>query len=404
MIRQSQDKALSGTDMDPESYIIKDREKLNLIREATLATYFSEKSEDYLESDWGRNDIDANVFGRYNNAMRHVVPWVSKQMDLRNRAVVEIGCGTGSSTAAFAHFADRIDAFDIDGKAVAAAQKRMEILGLKNVAFHLTTPENLLKSIERKIDTVDIILLFAVLEHMTINERHETILHCWDMLPEDGLLAVVETPNLLRYFDAHTSAMPFFHLLDSELCARYAVKSPRAGFGEDFAGEDMSHEETHLKMARWGRGVSYHDFELTIGDGYASHIVSNGYEPEILSWFGVTIEEDVLRYYVHEKKLGIPPAFMRGVLNFILKKNGTGGNGHVDQNVPEIAIGNIRKALEMRVASGDGSITDAESIIARDKVIRHQQEVLDEVYGCASYKIGHFLTSPYRILKKIFRG
>ena len=312
-----------------EQYYLKDREGLQRLEDALLASYFSNHDPKFLNSEAGQEDIRANVHKRYENALEHVVPWVAGQGSLQGKKLVEIGCGTGSSTAAFAHFVEKIDGYDINEDAIAAARARLEIMELDNVELHLVTAENLVATLEENHpEQVDIILLFAVLEHQTIQERHETLLLCWNLLRDDGLLVVSETPNLLHYTDLHTSSLPFLHLLPSELYARYADHSDRQDFRTDFLDWDtLSARELDTRIMRWGRGVSFHDFELALGMDHGRSIVANGFEEEILSWFEVSLEEELLRYYFTEKKLTVPLAFSRVVLNIIYQKGKDSGSG-----------------------------------------------------------------------------
>ena len=306
-------------------YSIRDQATQDRIKDAMFSTYYADKSPTFLESEWGHRDVIANVYERDNHSLEHVVPWVLRNVDLTGKIVADIGCGTGSSTAAFSHFARHVHGYDIDSVCIDAARLRLEIMGRENTDCHLVGPGDLIQSLRSQSSSFDVCLLFAVLEHMTIEERHEAISGCWDLLSDDGLLVVVETPNFLQWFDSHTSQLPFFHLLDSEVCAKYSVKSPRAGFNDSFVAQGLSVEETHLRMTRWGRGVSYHDFELSLGEDYGEYLLSTGFEPEILSWFPVNLEEELLRYYVQEVGLDIPLAFTRCVLNLTLKKGrGTG--------------------------------------------------------------------------------
>ncbi len=306
-----------------DEYIVQDSNQLRRIEEALLATYFKNYDQDFLTTETGKEDIKANVYRRYNNALKHVVPWTAKQIDLQGKTLVEIGSGTGSSTAAFAHFVEEINGYDIDEQALAGARVRMEVMGLDNVALHLVAPENLVDTLkENHANGVDIILLFAVLEHQTIQERHETIKLCWDLLNPDGVLVVTETPNLLHYTDLHTSLLPFQHFLPTELYARYAKRSPREGFSNCFTdAASLSYEELDTSIMRWGRGASFHDFELTIGKDHSKYLVANGFEQEILSWVNVNFEEELLRHYFEVKELDVPLAFSRVVLNLIYKKS-----------------------------------------------------------------------------------
>ena len=110
-----------------DTYIVKDSEKLRQIEEALLASYFKNYDQDFLSTETGKEDIKANVYRRYNKALQHAVPWVAKQIDLQGKTLVEIGSGTGSSTAAFAHFVEKIDGYDIDEQALAGARARLEV-------------------------------------------------------------------------------------------------------------------------------------------------------------------------------------------------------------------------------------------------------------------------------------
>ena len=83
-------------------------------------------------------------------------------------------------------------------------------------------------------------------------------------------------------------------------------------------------------LARWGRGVSYHEFELVLG-GLAGLVVASGYEPEMLAMFPFQPDEALLHAYFVEQGLDVPLAFTRRDLSFILRKGGLRAgeaNGH----------------------------------------------------------------------------
>ncbi|MCI5164865.1 MAG: class I SAM-dependent methyltransferase [Candidatus Electrothrix sp. GM3_4] len=306
-----------------EEYIVQDSDKLHRIEEALLVTYFKYYDQEFLTTEAGKEDIKANAYRRYNSALKHVVPWVTKQIDLTGKTMVEIGSGTGSSTAAFAHFVKEIDGYDIDDQALAGARVRMEVMELDNVTLHLVAPDDLVGTLKKNhTNGADIILLFAVLEHQTIQERHETIKLCWELLNSNGLLVVTETPNLLQYTDLHTSLLPFQHFLPTELYVRYANRSSRSRFDKYFTDTaSRSPEKLETDIMRWGRGASFHDFELSLGKDHEKYLVANGFEQEILTWLDVTFDEELLRHYFLVKELDVPLAFSRAVLNLIYKKS-----------------------------------------------------------------------------------
>jgi hypothetical protein len=83
-----------------EQLIADNSKHIPAIEQALRETYFSGYDQQFLLTDNGRNDIENNVFRRYNHSLRHVVPWLGRVIDLAGKNVLEIGCGTGSSTAA----------------------------------------------------------------------------------------------------------------------------------------------------------------------------------------------------------------------------------------------------------------------------------------------------------------
>ncbi len=376
---------------DHNQYIVKDSDKLQQIEQSLLATYFKNYDQDFLQTETGKEDIKANVFRRYNNSLAHVVPWVARQIALSGKTLVEIGSGTGSSTAAFAHFVEKIDGYDIDAQALAGAQARLETMELDNVTLHLVKAERLVETLRQNhADRVDIVLLFAVLEHQTIRERYETLKFCWEILKPDGLLVVTETPNLLHYDDLHTSQLPFLHLLPSELYARYADRSPREGFGKSFQNfTSLSVEELDTAIMRWGRGVSFHDFELAIGKEHDKYLAASGFEPEILSWFDVTLDEELLRHYFIFNKLKVPLAFSRVVLNLIYKKS-------------EIVASELVPPPESIFVADKYLLREQNFVInSLNERLAATEKQLHEVLSSKRWLLGNLFAAPYRKLREI---
>jgi S-adenosylmethionine-dependent methyltransferase len=82
----------------------------------------------------------------------------------------------------------------------------------------------------------------------------------WDILRPGGFLVVDETPNRLWYFDSHTSLEHFFMWLPDDLAKLYSPRTPRTVFNELLKKSNLAENE----FARWGRGVSYHDFAVAL--------------------------------------------------------------------------------------------------------------------------------------------
>lgn len=302
------------------------------LESALRETYFRGWKASFFSTAAFSRDLDDHVFRRYSECERHLVPWMARAGTLAGASVVEIGCGTGSSTAALAPNVAHIQAYDIAPASVDAAQRRLAILGLsERAACYCVEPQCLLTTMVAKAPAVttsggcsrpgvDIVLIYAVLEHQTVPERLETLSACWDLLRPGGMLVVADTPNRLIYWDAHTSELPFFHMLPDSVALPYASRSPRAGLRESIAdvlpkGEARAAEV----LARWGRGVSYHEFELALG-GLTNLVVLDGFAPEMLEWLGLSVEEQLLIDYWKRKPIPVPIGFARKTIDVILRK------------------------------------------------------------------------------------
>jgi 2-polyprenyl-3-methyl-5-hydroxy-6-metoxy-1,4-benzoquinol methylase len=202
-----------------------------------------------------RNKLDL----RLDSDRRLIIPWLDATKPLRGSRILEIGCGTGCSTVALLEQGASVVGIDLDRDALAVARDRCRAYGL--------TAELLVLNADQigavfEPGQFDHIIFFASLEHMTVRERLASLRQAWALLPEGGLLSVVETPNRLWYYDGHTALLPWAHWLPDELALAYARFSPRANFRELFS-EDT--ETTRAEFARTGRGMSYHEFDLAIG-------------------------------------------------------------------------------------------------------------------------------------------
>ncbi len=282
---------------------------------------YSPGDAEFLKTDAGRRDIQANVSGRYNQSLFHVLPWIQRVFDLRGADVLEIGCGTGSSTAALARLAGRVYTCDLKDWNLAVAAGRLALLGIDNVRIVLeAAPAVFARARAEFAERVDCVVLAAVLEHQTVPERIQTLREAWGALRDGGVLVVYETPNRLTYMDDHSSGLPFFHMLGDEIAMRYAHRSPRESLRLPMrAVLRKGWPAARLFLTRHGIGASYHEFELGLPrDGVA--ILADGHEPEMLALWPVTYEERLLRSFMLFRDMGIHPAFSRHAICVILQK------------------------------------------------------------------------------------
>jgi ubiquinone/menaquinone biosynthesis C-methylase UbiE len=182
---------------------------------------------------------------------------------------LEIGCGTGSSIVDLAEQGAIVTGIDIDEDALIVARDRCTAYGLK-ASFMPLNGRQLAGTLQAR--SFDLIIFFACLEHMTIKERLESLRQAWDLLPSNGLLAIIETPNRLWFYDEHTSRLPLFHWLPNELAFYYSKMSKRENFRE------LYHEyfpETKQHFLRRGRGMSFHEIDLAIAPVSTLNVISS---------------------------------------------------------------------------------------------------------------------------------
>jgi ubiquinone/menaquinone biosynthesis C-methylase UbiE len=243
---------------------------LQAIRKSIQTNYHSGwRSQSNYSSEVYENDLTAHLNGRLESDRRMVVPWLDRAKHLRNSHILEIGCGTASSTIALAEQGATVVGIDIDQGALAVAKDRCKAYDMK-AEFHVMNAKGMADAFREK--SFDFIIFFASLEHMTIAERLAALRDAWQMLPIGGMLVIVETPNRLWYYDGHTSMLPFFHWLPNELAFQYSAFSPRENFRELYREYDAPSKEHFLRQ---GRGASFHEFDLAIRPARDLKVVSS---------------------------------------------------------------------------------------------------------------------------------
>jgi 2-polyprenyl-3-methyl-5-hydroxy-6-metoxy-1,4-benzoquinol methylase len=235
-----------------------DKAQLALVEASLRANYFTRFPPGYLSTDWGKNDLENHLCRRLNSDRNTIVPWLDGVRQLSGASILEIGCGTGGSTVALAEQGAHVIAIDVDAGSLTVANERCRAYGLDVQFAHAnaTAVQQLFSG--RKFDYI---IFYAALEHMTTEERLSAMKTTWQMLPSGGLWCVIDTPNRLWYYDAHTSLLPFHLWLPDELAFAYSRFSPRQNYRERYREYT---EEAFLDFLRRGRGVSFHEFELAM--------------------------------------------------------------------------------------------------------------------------------------------
>lgn len=245
------------------------------------------------------------------DAQRGLIPWIQRTYPLAGRTVLEYGCGTGAVSCAFAPFVERHIGLDIDEAAIAVAREHVQERGVDNVELAAVPLERILDEFAAFEGQVDVVLLYAVLEHLTVAERLEVLELSRRVVRPSGVIVVCELPNRLIAMDSHTTLLPFFSQLPEDLMLRYWKYSERSDFTEAMSAAIADGPEAAQEaLVRWGRGASFHEFELVFGD-LRRHVLASSYDPVLLDVRPVTPDELALAATLAEHRPDLAPAWSR---------------------------------------------------------------------------------------------
>ncbi|HZP88740.1 MAG TPA: class I SAM-dependent methyltransferase [Burkholderiales bacterium] len=255
----------------PDNYKTLDRSSENELRAALFKHYYGFASEEDFQNDRVRltqaekefilnTDLPAQLFSRIKTTRERIIPWLDDQVSLSGKKILEIGAGTGCAAVALAEKCDWVTAVDIEAKGLQLAEIRANLYGVKNIDFMNTNATEVFDAIEPK--KYKIVIFYACLEHMTMDERIVALSKAWKYLEADDYLIIIESPNRLFWYDSHTAFMPFFHTLPYELALKYVKHSPRPALAKSLEG--LSQEDAFVRLSRWGMGFGYQEIEVAL--------------------------------------------------------------------------------------------------------------------------------------------
>jgi 2-polyprenyl-3-methyl-5-hydroxy-6-metoxy-1,4-benzoquinol methylase len=320
-------------------------EKLESIRDR-LAAYLLDHFAPLAAHRSDPKVLRDHIEGRSRFFLNTVLPWVEQFADLERLEFVEFGPGTGSTTAPLAMAAKSVAAYDISEVSAGVARERLRLMGIENAQVTIAKSANLLSDIRRAHgeQKVDAVMMFAVLEHMTVQERIETLRVAWDILRENGVLVIGDTPNRLVYQHGHTSRFPFFDMVPGELMTHYSDRFGNAVLARAMAAWKAAGNtelEIGQRIDRWGRGVSFHEFDIALGGNLEAKVIADGFESIIANPIPVTRIEAHLMRYMNDALPEMPLGFCRAALYLILRKNSR--KGKAVKNWDESLVRNLLK-------------------------------------------------------------
>ncbi|MGI8714105.1 MAG: methyltransferase domain-containing protein, partial [Solirubrobacteraceae bacterium] len=256
---------------------------------------------------------------RRRRAAEFIIPWVEQTVPLAGRTVLEYGCGNAAVSCAFAERAQRLIGVDIDAGWIELGHDELRRHGVTNVELELHPLDAITEAVAARRGEIDVFLCYAVLEHLTIPERLALLRLARDVVKPDGAIVVCEAPNRLIYFDHHTAQMPFFHLLPDALALEYYPRSQREDFKAAIDAAAQHGREAALEaIVRWGRGVSFHEFEVVFGARLDQHVIASNYDPILFPERPIHPDEVILARYLERWRPDLAPVWSRYWLDLIL--------------------------------------------------------------------------------------
>jgi len=240
----------------------------------------------YLGSDTGRQQVSEQLFVRLSQAAANFVPWLAEHCDLAGARVLEIGCGTGSSTAALTRAGASVTGLDITPSYLTVNRTRLAALGLAAdlrciEPDWLSTPASALGHLARprRAAPYDMVVCYALLEHLMPAERLILLGALRQVMQANPAtrLVIYETPNRLAPFDWHSTQTSFPDILPDEIAQAYL--SRRLAEGHSWR-QNVAFFDTPQGRENWyrgGRAASFHEFDAVFGlenlavvqDGYS---------------------------------------------------------------------------------------------------------------------------------------
>lgn len=272
------------------------------------------RSEDKFTKEAYQEDLTDHLINRLENDRQRIIPWLAASFPLKGKNILEIGCGTGASTIALAEQGAIVTGVDLDEGAMLVAKDRAKEYNLQ-IEFEISNATEVHTKFAGK--EFDCIIFFATLEHMTHQERMIAVKETWNMLKPGGFWIVIETPNRLWFFDGHTSYLPFFQWLPDDLAILYSKFSPRIEFANEFK---LADEDKMLHFLRHGRGMSYHEFDLCMGNSMGLNVVSSKVKFEKYEWLKFPKIERQFKAFLKKAYPGLHDGFYDKSLDLIIKK------------------------------------------------------------------------------------
>ncbi|TGQ79500.1 MAG: class I SAM-dependent methyltransferase [Mesorhizobium sp.] len=244
----------------------------------------------------------------------------------QDKTAVEIGCGTGNKSLSINDLFGRYIGIDLLKDQIHEANRRARSLRQENLFFVAENAVRVLKnpSAFGIPDEIDLLVLYAVIEHLTPTERADVLALADDVIGRGGHVLIMESPNRLLPFDSHTTEAHFFNWLPDRLAFEFAkTEAKRSEIVAEF--DSWSGERSTEQLYRIGRGVSFHDLEQVFSSDLVDYsFPMHSFCCETLNMEPIQHQEINLLGYLSRNVPGKPNAsFARAWIDTIIGGHGS---------------------------------------------------------------------------------
>ena len=252
------------------------------------------------------------------------LPWIDRVKPLADSCVLEYGCGPGSVSRAVAPRARNHIGLDIDADYIEIARKMAADARQANSEFYCHPPSEIVEAFRAYGGHIDVVLLYAVLEHLTIEERLDVLKTAREVVRPHGVIAVVELPNRLVDFDQHSSWLPYANQLPDDLALDYLERASRTEFRESVLNKRdhrlpaRSDAGALMALRRFGRGASFHEFELVWGDDLSDCVLMSNWDPMVIPHREIDANEVALARSLSRRRPDLDPCWSRQWIDLVI--------------------------------------------------------------------------------------
>lgn len=285
--------------------------------------------------------MEAYHLSRLASALYYYRPLLSHLLrPAGTKHVLEVGSGYGQKALAWADLFASYTGIELNTEHAAKSNATLREFGAANARVVTGNAEAILdRPEEHGIAQVDLLVLYAVLEHLTIPERKAILRLAQAVYERGGSVLIAESPNRLCRFDSHSWQLPFTEWLPDEILEEYAANSARGDLTSQLyaAPPDRRRE----KLYRLGRGVSFHEFECAWGKPAldAATLLTDGYSVELLNLSPFVCDEWELLAFCRNNGVDVHRMFTRYWIEGIFSRRPADATGRAAVYLPPGRLG-----------------------------------------------------------------